>query len=553
MSNKKSKLNISKQLGPTPMEIELFAKDLLENIQEIIDFLGEKPSRNFEKAKLQFEGVIINLKETWSNLIKFEIIDSVKRGQNFVFKGPTDPYLIPDLFWSGRNPLKINIRSFRKWIDNFPVNINWDEFQIHLFEMFYDEKISHLGITKRHLEIIKFYARINIDYPNFANKISPKRRKELFSIYKPNYEKEITYTQLNKDYKSVINQYAQDDAVPLPIPWKLDCLVVHPHTNYDQAEVINSLPIWTLKSFNNNEEINFAIHKIEANSINSTDQLYDGLVKKIHFFWNLNHYLFKKTDTKKSRCDLILSSPKILFKAFEDQNYTLIDTFSNSNIDYIDKIKIERSVYSPDWQLDLHFPSFNTVVSSKSKEKDINISSNIIKMFNLRRVDENSLFFKQYEQESSKYIFDRLFGNRLYFMKLPPSIRGIIWIPIHISTDRDKLKIIIPFLTAWLHRGPIIEYNSGLLIISYFSQSQMTKSFIKEINEFFNSFDLEIYLFLPNIIKSTTSFSIYSLPESYYFDEENQNWYLPKRNLIPSSEEKISIINQIKENEIKSH
>lgn len=145
----------------------------------------------------------------------------------------------------------------------------------------------------------------------------------------------------------------------------------------------------------------------------------------------------------------------------------------------------------------------------------------------------------------------QLFKHRLYFANLPPSNRGILWIPFKTNHHKKLTKKLIPFLMAWLHRGPIFEYNSGLLIISYFP-SKLDKKFINQMHLFFNSFDLEIVFFINTNISELSSLSIYHLPASKFYNTEKKSWNLSRQEYFPNIKDKIRIINSIVINEQKS-
>lgn len=554
MSNHNNLLSSNKpQFIPSSIEIELFAKDLMKCIEIIVSNVTEKSSRDLSKVRYYFEPVINNLIENWSDVISLETTHSSEWGLNLNFEGPTGPYSIPTFFWQGRNSLKINLRSYKRWIKNLPYSMTWDKFQLALYELLYNETIPNLGITRRHLEIIRFQARLEYDILYFTSKATPEQLRKYYQKYNSVYDKKLNINTLIKDYPSIVEQYFLYDAIPLPDAWNLDCVFVNKQTDtINENNKIASLPIWTFKGLDDSGKPHeFTLHRINAGSISHNDAMYNNLIKKAYFFWNFGHFNFLSEQGKRLRCQLMLKPIKDLYALYEEQNFKLYDILNDDNKTRVDN---RNSVlYSPEWKLELNFPFTikNSNNNTFSDSQAIKNKTKIIKSYNLRFVDDKNTFFNFIEQYTTKNLIDLLFGYRIYFNKLPASNKVLMWIPLVSTSDKALSKKLIPFFMSWLYRGPIFEYNNGILIISYFSLSNISKSFIQELKNFLRSFNLEVYVFVNKDIQSISTLSIYHLPESYFFDKNLQTWNLPERKLILNANEKTIIINKIADNEQK--
>lgn len=543
----KNKLSISSQ-NPTVDEIKLFSQDLLKEINKMLKLIGERSSRDINKIKLNIVILIDSLVDKWINIIPFEIINHKNHGKNFIFRGLTGDYLIPAYFWYGRNSLRISLKAYKKWIEDLPSNINWEDFQKNLHRILLDEKIPFFGLTRRHLEILKFYARLVLEYPNFAPKSKVNERKVFFNQYLSMYEKNLTFKQLNKNFNAIIEQYSSYDFLAYPKNWNLDWLLVSPQFDVDfYKEKFPSLPLWYFKGKNETgREFDFAIHKINQNSINNNNHLFGGLINRAYFYWNFNHFTFSEEKGKKSRCKLLLKHPSDHYMHLENQNFILHDTI-NSEKDIKNLTKENQLVFAPDWQLDLDFSFTKNNLELNKLEKPFEL----IKNYNLRFVNENISFFNLFESLQPKFIIEQLFKYRIYLTKLPPSTRSVFWIPFTSSYHKSNKNKIITFLMSWLHRGPLFDYNDGILAITYFPIDQINKQFINEIYKFFESINFEIFIYTDEDIIKFSPFSFYYLPESYLFDNESYTWDLPKNLLKPVFNENINFINSIIENEQK--
>lgn len=530
-----------------------FAIDILNAIEKIIQDRGELSSRNFEKIKPELKSIVNNLYSKWGKIYPLKVINHTYFGTNFVFNGSTSAYLAPVCFWTARNSLKVNLKAFRNWIEYIPLNLNWETFQILFYDIIFDEQTSNLGITKRHLEILRFYARLILDFPHFVHKVDLNQRKKWFESYIPRYDKSMTYNIMVKNYRSVTEQYQKFNPIPLPKPWGLDCVFVNPYIEYgDDIDTISSLPIWVFTGLNENgDQIDFTLHRVQANSINKFNPLFQGLVSKIHFFWNFNHYMFSNEGGKNKRCQLNIKSPSSIYSTYEEQNYILFDSLKMDNESHYGG---KYELLAPDWELEINFPYTrdNVRFNDSNQINKMKIERDFIKNYNLRFVDEEHTFFNLLGQDSPDFLIESMFKRRLYFVKLPSSVKGIVWIPFTMNRHKRVAKRIIPFLKGWLHRGPIIEYNDGILIMSYFPKQSISTKYVSEIKEFFNSFDLNVSIFFEAKVQEMSSLSIYTLPESRYFDEEYQSWNLPVQNLMPTIEEKLAIIRAISINEQNS-
>lgn len=538
--------NPTKQsLSPTSMEIEYFASDLLAQLENLIEKVGRIHARDFKSVKSSIPDLITKLTNNWENFICFDTVSGEEKGANFIFKGAVSQYLIPALFWEGRHSIEINLTSFKRWLVNFPPDISWDEFQIQLSDLLHDEKLLQAGLTRHRLEILRFFARLNLVDPHIIHSPNPELRWEIFKAYTCLYDLDLTSKkQLNKNFKSITDQHSYYDAIPLPIPWNLDCVVIDPRLIYVNDQ-LTSLPIWTFKGqTDNNLQSQLAIHRIPAGSIGTNNPLYNGLVRNMFFFWNFNQkYEFSDNSSKKSRSFLTLKSPETLFEDYKNQNYLLNDSLTEYD---------NTALFEPDWELKLDFPFPNKLVSTNMDSGDLFFpkTRQLIKSFNTRYVDGNRTFFNQFEEKNSSNHLDSLFSHRLYFYGLPPSQKGLIWIPLSQQSTNFK-QTLIPFLKAWLHSGCIIDYNTGLLVITYFPIRGMNPKYVQSVYNFFEKLGTKISLFLPQTIDYFSAFSIYSLPESRHFDTDTQSWKLPKNNIHITLEEKINIINNIIENERK--
>lgn len=528
--------------------IKEFVIDLLNEITIILEKSGERASRKFENIKSHFNVLVERLQNKWKDTLPLEVVDHSYFGRNFVFKGATSSYLVPVWFWTGRNPLKINLNTLHKWLEDFSSLISWEEFQIQLQEVILNEQIPNLGITRRHLEIIRFYARMILEYPHFVHKVDNELRKSMFNRYRPLYDQDITYSLLVKNYNTIIEQYSNFSFLPLPDKWGLDCVLVDSKSINEGTETqISSLPIWIFKGRDNgNNLINLALHRVNQHSITKKNLLFNGLVKKVTFFWNFNNFIVSGDKKSKNRCKLHLGSPWKFYSNFENQKFILFDSFtfeSNSSNN-----TLENYAFAPDWEIHLEFPSSIVINDDKYTKKPIN--TELLQSYNIRYIDKNHNFFNQLRHEPQNHLINSLFKRRIYFFKFPATIRGVLWLPFRKQFNQTLLEKIKLFLTSWLHQGSLFEYNSGLLIITYFPQNFYSESAIKEIKEFFDAFDLDSYIFLKDSIDTITPLSIYFLPESIYFDVKFQKWNLPEQNLFPLAKEKIERINNIGINEL---
>lgn len=144
-----------------------------------------------------------------------------------------------------------------------------------------------------------------------------------------------------------------------------------------------------------------------------------------------------------------------------------------------------------------------------------------------------SQYFRQYEDEEPRFVLSQLFIHRLYFYKLPPSSRSIIWIPFQSNTQRSQLPNLISLLLGWLHRGPIIEYESGILCITHFPHP-LPPQLLTQIYQFFHELDLEIHVYTGTDIVEDSTIGYYNLPSADTYNKTEHSWNFFTQSAFPN-------------------
>lgn len=244
VDNTESKSIIDKA-DPTSLEIKLFVQDLADNLTDFLSRYGDRNTRIWNNIKSYFKYYVAKIQLNWPEL-PLVIIKSDLFGTNMNFIGSLGIYRIPLGFWDLRNPVKTVLQSLYTWLESFPLSISWDEFQFSLFDLLWATPKSLMtGLTPRRLEFLRFYASLNAESPYFPYRSNPIRRRNLFRMYNPVFDKSITIKDLNRNFNYKQIQHSDYDTIPNPKYWNLDWVLMDSERYSHLSDPFKTLPLWT--------------------------------------------------------------------------------------------------------------------------------------------------------------------------------------------------------------------------------------------------------------------------------------------------------------------
>ena len=100
---------------------------------------------------------------------------------------------------------------------------------------------------------------------------------------------------------------------------------------------------------------------------------------------------------------------------------------------------------------------------------------------------------------------------------------------------------IILFLRAWLYQNIIYELSDKFIFQGFLLPNFNYSSELKSISEIFDASNIEMSFFYDNVDVLRSNLSLFNLPSSYQFSEEDQRWNLSKKNFPISINEKNKI------------
>ncbi|MHA2364754.1 MAG: hypothetical protein ACXAC7_12435 [Candidatus Hodarchaeales archaeon] len=531
-----------------------FLNDLIAGLREL--------EQNCESAirdnrltivKKYTEKLVNDILLRWRESLPLKSLTDELYGLNLLFDGRTGLVLLPAAFIRGFT----NYKSIVKRLQNFSLELQssetltWQEFQYKISDSILTYADS--GLTRKTVDYIRFLTRVFLDYPNFWWIESFKHFQTHFKNYLAIYDDTINYNHLMRKYRIYIRNHLHSNSIARPIPWNISTLLITPQIDVPNDEEFPSSPICVIPELINKKQIpKFAFHYIPPQLISKTNPLYKGLVERLLLFLNLNHFA-PKGSSKTLHWNLC--SIFDLYDRYVDQSYELIDTF---NLKDIKNKSLYDPVIAPNWFCELIYPQQYLKMDYLQDKFSYDFAEvkfkELIKKYNIRNIEKLHTFHKGLHKsilEGTNPEYRILFKNRLYLSRMPPLRQVLIWLPVETKANKQKLKRIIPFLSAWLPMGNIIEYKRGAFIYGFFPMKIPLDSLRNDLIDFFESFKIEVQLFEGEKDCLFTPFSIYYLPESYYFDETELKWNLPDRKLLPTVQEKDSIIGNVQKNEMK--
>lgn len=485
-----------------------FAKDLqmiLENIEQ--EFRNNFEAQNsFHKRQIlkKTSELTLELYKKYNNIFSLKIKSNNSISNIVVITIDKDVLNLPGDFFETNKYRDIKTRFDDLLYLMKLGNWNWDYFLLNLHRIFYfsHNKLRPLNVNT--LEKIRLFMKFvnrfpDFDFQNYPNnsnviyyttKYAKWGKKKSYSFY---YEKYIEKDHYLFPHHIAIN----------PIPnyklWNLNLIFLENNfSNIGFFEDFNYFPIQIFENLD--KSLNSIIGLVP--NLNNTKIKSEFLVEKIHFVNNFD--LFQVPKIRKP--SLLLNQP-----SFFD---SYIKYFSELN-----EIEEKNNLTHLTYEYDMNFKKDNNI-----NEEICNYQNRrTIAKFNLQYLIELSNFQELYTSNEVNTVnpYRILFQNRYSFPDFDTSDNFLMIIK---KKRNSKFKNFLNFLKNWCYQSIIYELKDEIIIYGYLLANFNYSKESIHIGEIFKKLNLEFKFFHNNTNIRRSNLTLYSLPQSSYYSENNLEW-----------------------------
>lgn len=509
-----------------------FAKDLQKLLETLEKEYGNMLlyASAYYKKKIQERASELteDLYDKYKNILDLEI-ERDEKGTNLIIKNYDDEtYPIPNQYLKSIKFYELKDR-LKTLIINLEIGDEvWSQFQFELINSFYYSEVPNKPIKLKNLERLRFFITLMYKYPTFNFKYVP------LDLKNHKYISKYVRWRKNSSFFTLYNKYIKNQAyffkrhlnvsiIPNFNHWNLN-MCFFDQDQINKLETINCLKYIPIQVFEDNFGKVIGIIALMDNKM-IIENLNDVKVK--HFTITTNFNIFKTRS--KEKISIYPSQPSI----FE------------SYVNYLDELTNKTENYS--------FCKNNSEINLKFDHQKKNALENnemlncdLINKFNLKYMRNLSNFEHLYFENlnSSTLSYSNCFSTRLTFPDFNNKERFLMKIK---KKKTSKFNLFVQFLKNWSYQSIMYELKNEIIIYGYLLPNFEYYREIIYINELSENLDLNLSFLIYDKDFKHSNLSIYSLPSSDKFDEEQKHWNFPNIEFPISIDKKEELfIEQIK-------
>ncbi len=438
----------------------------------------------------------------------------------------------------------IKSTNYKELIENFDIllilmknrNLDWEELSYRLTQLFSYSEIKRNVMKVDKLEKIRFFMKFINEYPNFIiGKSLPMELK--YTKYKPIYAKwgrSKTYFSVYKRYISADSNFfkynIRINQIPNYLSWNLN-LFFCDKESIEQFPDYTVVPMYPLQVTEDlHQKFNSILFLMSGKEVNKRKNLKSRfMVEKFSITNNFNVFTGKKIGKK---------SLDITLRPIFDSYVEFIDNYKNDTKNFI----FSNRTYEFTINFKKNYISNDSVNSVRTR--------NTIKKFNLKYKEKNN-FDDLYEsfKNLDPNPYRILFKNRFSF----PDFNSLENFILIISKKKNILfDRTIEFFKSFTYQTIFYELKEKTVIYGYLPSNFSYNKEMEYIIEILDTLNTDYTFQINNKGFKQSSLSIYSLPASSQFSENDYSWEFTKHSLLQTIEQKENIYASQMQNELEN-
>lgn len=398
--------------------------------------------------------------------------------------------------------------------------ISWDTLIDIFFKLFsfQDEKKAFININT--LEKLRFFITFMNKYPEFNFEGFPT--DSLLKLYEPYYSQWETPRSYAFNYKNYIKNdkyfFSRHLFINLMPDYKIWNLSLAFLDDINLLESNNDLEFtyFPLQIFvNKDRTVNSMLVLLPATYRSS--ELNNSLIQKFSILNNFN--LIKNNNNQ-------TSSLKLKQNLIFDSYVAYLDDLKTKGVN-----TVNEGIYEYTIDFKKLIPTSNFVQKALNKDT--------IKNFNLIRFKEKSNLYQSYDSNEIENPYRVMFKKRFSFPDFNTSNNFLLFIKKKRNSQFTK---IISFLKIWSYQNIFYETKDKIIFYGFLLPNFDYLKEIIYINEIFEDANINFKFLVNGYDFNQSTLSIYNLPNSAQFMENELNWNFYKIKFPMSIEEKNSFL-----------